>query len=365
MRIPGYRGSSRDFRVEMSRTKKSGVKQEMDQLKGAATGAEDRPDTAMNRRAFLAGAAATTAFTALGGAAAQSPSVDEIPVIDTHIHIFDGTRPLGADYMGSPAYQAISKTSLPSMYSPQARPAGIIGAMVVESSSWIDENLWYLEMCRTDRIMMGVSGTLNTGLPIFGNYLEHFHKDPLFRAIRARLFPFYEEKNGRVTLKPEHLSNLKLLAEADLTLDTANPSMGLMRGNVLLADAIPNLRIIMDHLPSFDPTPENQKAYEKVIADMAGRPNIFVKLTEVYHPRLSDGVIVRDFETLRTRLEFLYRAFGEDRVLFGSDYPNSYGVATIAQEVGLMKRFFSTKSRESAEKYFWKNAMRIYKLNLT
>ena len=66
-----------------------------------------------------------------------------------------------------------------------------------------------------------------------------------------------------------------------------------------------------------------------------------------------------------TRLEYLFDAFGEDRVMFGTDYPNSYGVATIPEEVALMKRFFSTKSRETAEKYFWKNATRIYKLSLT
>ena len=48
-------------------------------------------------------------------------------------------------------------------------------------------------------------------------------------------------------------------------------------------------------------------------------------------------------------------------MIFGTDYPNSYGVATIPEEVGLMKRFFSTKSREAAEKYFWKNSARVYK----
>jgi L-fuconolactonase len=95
---------------------------------------------------------------------------------------------------------------------------------------------------------------------------------------------------------------------------------------------------------------------------MAQCPNIFVKLTEVYHPRISDGVVVRDYETLRTRLEYLYDAFGPDRVLFGSDYPNSYGVATIAEQVELMKKFFSTKPKDSAEKYFWQNAMRVYRL---
>jgi len=249
------------------------------------------------------------------------------------------------------------------MYSPQARPVGIIGAVVVESSSWIDDNLWYLQQCRTDPIMLGVSGTLNPAQSDFGKYVTHFSKDPMFRAIRSSRF--YDADNGKVTLKADQVANLRLLAEADLALDTANPTMDLMQANVQLADAIPNLRIIMDHLPTFDPTPGNQQAYEGVVKGMADRPNIFVKLTEVYHPRLTDNVIVRDYETLRTRLDYLFGAFGEDRVLFGTDYPNSYGVATIAEEVGLMKRFFSTKSRETAEKYFWKNATRIYKLSLT
>jgi L-fuconolactonase len=320
----------------------------------------------LSRRKFIGNAAmagaalsrAVDAFAA-GQAIAPAASTDGIPIIDSHIHLFDGTRPLGAGYMGSAAYHAISKTSLPSMYSPLAKPTGIVGAIVVESSALIDDNLWYLEVCRADPFMVGVSGNLDPGHPDFGLYVSHFHKDPLYRAIRAS--HFYNSDGGKVSLKPDNVANLKLLAQADLALDTANPSMDLMQANVLLADSIPSLRIIMDHLPSFDPTPDGQRAYEAVVKEMADRPNIFVKLSEVYHPRLLDGVIVKDYEPLRARLEYLYGIFGEDRVIFGSDYPNSYGVATIPEEVGLMKRFFSTKSREAAEKYFWKNSAQVYK----
>jgi L-fuconolactonase len=324
----------------------------------------DNVQKGLSRRSFLACAAATATVAAWGGAEAQSSPVDNIPIIDAHIHLFDGTRTLGAGYMGSPAYRAISKTSLPSMYSALARPVGVVGAIIVESSAWIDDNLWYLDICRADPFMVGVSGSLNPEQSDFGKYVTHFQKDPLFRAIRSSRFYTAENgkvDDGKVALKADQVINLKLLAQADLALDTANPSMNLMRANVLLADAIPDLRIIMDHLPSFDPTADNQQAYEAVVKDMAQRPNIFVKLTEVYHPRTSDGVIVKDYTPLRVRLEYLFDAFGEDRVMFGSDYPNSYGVATIPEEVGLAKSFFSTKSREVAEKYFWKNSARIYK----
>jgi L-fucono-1,5-lactonase len=320
----------------------------------------------VNRRDFLAGvAAAAVTAAAPGGARARTASIDDIPIIDSHIHLFDGNRTLfGKGYLGSAAYRAKSNVSLPAMYAPLARPSGIVGAICVQSSFWIDDNLWYLQICRADPIMVAVSGTLDASCPSFGRYVEHFHRDPLFRAIRV--WHFYEESRGKVRLIPEQVQNLKLLADADLALDTANPTLALMQANVLLADAVPGLRIIMDHLPAFDPTPQNRAQYESLVRQMAERPNLFVKLTEAYHPYMvyegvKDGKIVKSYDALRPRIEYLYDAFGEDRVLFGTDYPNSYGVATIPQEVGLMKRFFLGKSRAQAEKFFWRNSARVYK----
>ena len=241
-------------------------------------------------------------------ARAQTNPTDSIPIIDAHIHLFDASQQVGAEYMGSPEYAAISKASLPSMYEPLAKADGVVGAIVVESSDWIDDNLWYLEVCRANPFMVGVSGTLNPEMRDFGQYVDHFHKDPLFRAIRYRSSNFYSKEKGSVVLKPDQVANLKLLAQADLALDTANPSMDLMRANVMLADALPDLRIIMDHLPSFDAAPDGEQAYQAVVKAMAGQPNIFVKLTEAYHLRQSDGMIVRDYEPLRARLEYLYRS---------------------------------------------------------
>jgi L-fuconolactonase len=286
-------------------------------------------------------------------------SVDTMPIIDAHIHLFDGRRTQGTGYMGSAAYRAQSQISLPSLYAQLARPSGVVGAIIVESSARLEDNDWYLEVSQADPFMVGVSGRLDPYSPEFGNQVARLRTNPLYRAIRASRY--YTNTDGKITLDHVAVDNLKLLAQADLGHDTANPSMALMTANVMLADAIPNLRIIMDHLPSFDPAPESQAAYEAVVKEMAARANIFVKLTEVYHPRVDTKQIVDAYAPLHDRLEYLYGLFGEDRVIFGTDYPNSYGVATISEQVGLMKRFFSTKTRVQAEKYFWRNAARVYK----
>lgn len=313
----------------------------------------------MNRRMFLGGlgaaslAAQTEVATPGRPQATDSfgPSVDGVPVIDSHIHLFDGTRPQGASYMGSDAYRALSKRSLPELYEPLARPAGIVGAVVVESSAWVEENLWYLMVSEPSPFIVGVSGRLDPYKPEFGEYLERYSKNPLYRAIRASRFS--TEANGKVTLDAVAVDNLKLLAEADLANDTGSGSIAQMTAIVMLSDAVPDLRLILNHVPRFDPDASEQAAYEALVKELAARPNIFAKLSAAYRSNNHAGI--------PDRLEYLYRAFGEDRVIFGTDYPNSYGVATISEEVGLLKKFFATKTRAQAEKFFWGNAGRAYK----
>ena len=310
----------------------------------------------MGRRNVLVGAAGLVLGPSLAGPVEAAAETQ--PIIDSHIHLFDGTRPQGATYMGSKAYAATSRVSLPAGYRKLAEPAGITGAIVIESSPWIEDNLWYLEIARADPIMVGVVGRLDTAAPDFAATVSRYAKDPLYRGIRFTRF--YHADGDASVLNPDAVEGMRALAAHDLVLDTANPSMALLKADLLLSKAVPELRIILDHLPAFDPSPEMRPAYEALIDQLAQQPNIFVKLTEVYHP-LPDGTIVTGYDALHARLDYLFGKFGEDRVMYGSDYPNSYGVATIPQSVDLMKRFYATKPKAARDKYFWANSQRIYK----
>jgi L-fuconolactonase len=220
----------------------------------------------ISRREFIGTAA--MAGVALAGsmktALAAAPGWIAIPDHRLAYSSVRPTRPVFSGYMGSQAYRALNKPSLPSMYSRWPNPQAIVGAIVVESSGWIDDNLWYWRCAGPIRSWWGSRGASIRGRRTLADM------SPTLPATRC-IAPFAragsttltsKADDGKVTLKPDQVANLKLLAQADLALDTANPSMNLMQANVLLADAIPNLRIIMDHLPSFDPTPDGQAAYE-------------------------------------------------------------------------------------------------------
>jgi L-fuconolactonase len=305
----------------------------------------------VNRRQFLvgAGAAAIAAMNPLEIAHAAQP---RIPIIDTHIHLFDASRPQGAPYKGPPEFT--SHVSLPAEYRAMSAPFGVVGAIVVEASNWIEDNLWVLEVSQRDSIMVGVVGRLEPEKPEFPEYLERYHKNPLYRGIRVnqRYFPALLDNLAA-------MDSLKLLAQADLVMDTANPSVDLLQSMVRLNDKIPELRIVIDHLPVLDPKPEELSTYRSALAEIRSRPNIYVKLSEILHR--VEGKVATDLASHRERLDYLVSVFGEDRILFGSDYPNSVGTATFEQVVTLVKDYFASKPHAIAEKCFWRNSLRCYK----
>ena len=312
----------------------------------------------LTRRAFL------TEVTAIGGIVAASPRVmrsqssdrpSSIPIIDTHIHLFDPTRPQGAPYSGPPGVPV--EPSLPPRYRKLAAPLGIVGAIKIEASPWVEDNLWVLEVAERDTIIVGVVGNLEPDKPDFGEMLARYHKNPLFRGIR------YGNLWGRdITKQADNgafIDGLRLLVQADLVLDTANPRVNLLQAIVRITDKVPDLRVVLDHLPGLDPTPETQQAYDDALKELRQRPRVFVKLSAVIHR--VNGQIATDLAPYRDRLNSLVNTFGEDRIVFGSDWPNSDGVAPIDKVVGVVREFFQTQPQRVAEKYFWKNSLAAYK----
>jgi predicted TIM-barrel fold metal-dependent hydrolase len=304
--------------------------------------------------------AATGAFSALAltrGADGCATEARGIPIIDSHIHLFDANRPQGAPYVGPKEFT--SHVSLPAAYRALASPLGIVGALAVEASPWLEDNLWVLEVAQVDPIMVGTVGFLEPDKPEFPEYLERYHRNPLYRGIRLRVDPNAGSKFEAQVGEPEVIKNLGRLSEADLVLDTTNPSLELLRGVIRVNDKVPDLRIIVDHLPVLDPTPAQQADYEAALAEIRQRPNIFVKLSEILH-RVHD-IVAAELPAHRERLDYLMSIFGEDRVLFASDYPNFVGTATLDQVTSLVERYFAARPRAVAEKFFWRNSLRCYK----
>ncbi len=296
----------------------------------------------MTRRTFLLSAAAAGAL--------------PYAAIDTHIHLFDPHRAGGIPW--PPANDPIrSKPTYPSRFREVAGPLGMAGAVVVECSPRIEDNQWVLEVAAKDPVVVGLVGFLDAGRPGFGNHLERFTQNPLFRGIR------YGNLWGRDLAQqlgnPQFIRDMRLLAEAGLSLDTANPNLNLLEAMLRLGDRAPNLRMVVDHLPKMAVASGERGRYELVLREFAQRSQTYVKISAVL--RKVDGRISHDPEDYRPVLEPIIEAFGEDRVLYGSDWPNSEPLGTYAEVLGIVRSYFAERAPRVREKYFRLNSRAAYR----
>jgi predicted TIM-barrel fold metal-dependent hydrolase len=311
----------------------------------------------MERREFLAGAAAALSASVAQAAAPQSSkSLADIPIIDTHVHLFDSRRPQGVPYAGSPEWARDKHgVALPSIYRAYAAPLGIVGAIELEASPWVEDNLWVLEQMATDTMFVGTVGDLEPEKSDFAELFDRFRKNPMFLGIRCG--NIWNRDVSKQVADPKFIDGLKRVADADMVMDSANPTVGLLRTMIEINDKVPGLRIVLDHLPQLDPTPAEEADYKALLKEIHARPKINAKLSEIDHRSMK----ARGLAAHKARLDQLMEAFGEDRVVFGSDWPNSWGTATPAQIVDIARAYFATRSHAAAEKYFWKNSLAIYK----
>lgn len=257
-------------------------------------------------------------------------------ILDAHIHLFDPTRSQGVPWPGKSALPATSER-----LQAVATPWGVVGAIHVEASPWLEDNDWVLKTIEKDPFLVGMVGNLDPLDGQFGKRLERYGRHPKFLGIRYG--NLWGRNLAQDVEKPRFLDAMLELARAGLTLDSANPNAELLAGLRRLSDAVPDLRIVIDHLPSFA-TPD-----VGVLRALAQRP-VYVKVS--MFPQGSEGVATE-------RMALALETFGPERVIFGSDWPNSAGNwRTYAQAVQLVQPYFVAK----APGYFAANARAAYRL---
>jgi predicted TIM-barrel fold metal-dependent hydrolase len=262
--------------------------------------------------------------------------------------LFDARRPQGVPYAGSDVWKKeTGGVALPATYRKMAQPLNIVGAIELEASPWVEDNLWVLEQMQTDTLYVGTVGDLEPEKPDFRELFDRFRKNPMFLGIRCGLIW------GRDVTKqaddPKFIDGLKRVADADLVMDTANPNLALLRTMVKLNDKIPNLRIMCDHMMHYLPKPEERAAYTAVLKEIKGRPNIWGKLSDMENR----DIPARGLAQVKDRLDVLMDCFGEDRVVFGTKLgPKPGAWRHRSQIVTLARAYFATRSRAEAEEVF-------------
>jgi len=273
-------------------------------------------------------------------------------IIDTHIHLYDPSRPQGVLWP-SPDDEVLYRTVLPEHYKALAVPEGVTGVVIVEASEWVEDNQWILNIAINEPLIVGFVGNLQLGSEDFEKNLNRFFVNPLFRGIRPR-------GSSIKNIEPKSLTDIERLAGKNLSLDLL-VGPGDLSDVAYLAKRIPELRIVINHIAGVRidgkaPDP----AWVEGMQMAAENPGVYCKVSGLVEVTQNKPAPT-DVGYYTPTLDVLWDAFGEDRLVYGSNWPVSERFADYATVQKIVMEYFKGKGQGATEKYFWKNSKAAYK----
>ncbi len=276
-------------------------------------------------------------------------------IVDCHTHFYDPTRPQGVPW--PPKGDArLYRPVFPADHQALARPLGVTGTVVVEASEWLEDNQWVLDLAAREPHILAMVGNLKVGEDAFAANLRRFASNPLFRGIRIRGADMKRLDDAAVR------RDLRLLADHDLALDV-NGGPELLPSVALLANDLPGLRLIIDHVSNVridGRTPPRD--WQDGMARASAFPNVYCKMSGLVEGSgRRGGGAPRDLKFYRPILDHVWRNFGEDRVIYGSNWPVSEWFADFATVHGIVAAYSAEKGASARRKVFAENARAFYK----
>ena len=293
----------------------------------------------------------------------DSDSDDGLPrvrhMIDTHIHLYDPRRPDGVPWP-PPDDEVLYKPHLPDEFKRVSRSSGLTGVVIVEASERLADNRWVLDLVDGDDYFVALVGNIDPYRDDFDARLQELRRDKRFVGVRARNPEPIDYTNTKV------LESFRALATSGLSLDFLASGQGVQDVENVdrLARAVPDLRIIVDHVIGYaidgkEPDPDWVRAVDR----LAQNPNVYCKISGLYQ-RCVEQPAPHDDAHYRSVLDVIWRSFGERRLIYGSNWPCTKKSGDYTSFVRLVSSYFADKGQEAVERYFWKNANDAYRLDL-
>lgn len=289
------------------------------------------------------------------------------PIVDANVHLWDTAR--------NPVFWLADRTlvrdmignydSLPDAYT-LAEYERETASLEVRGIVWSDagaadpvaaaEWVW-----RQDEGRELVTGLVSLGDPAaveFGDLVERLGRIPLVTSVRVRLTPDFGQgaaSEGSFLDRPLVLDHLTLLARRNLvaTIEAASDQLGQV---VRLADALPDLRVVVDHFgwPS-DLSDAGRDRHLDRLAALAARTNVATRLDAL-------GTIFGSWDTddVRSWLLPVVDLFGADRCMIGSDLPIERLRSTVGRLYAAYDQIFGEYPTDARRKLFGDTAEQWY-----
>lgn len=242
----------------------------------------------------------------------------DLAIVDTHVHVWRFDAPWMAWLNDRPDSWDVVRRDIPwSELRGELDRANVRNLILVQASPDCEESRTYLQLAAEQPAILGVVGWVSLrSLAATQGGLALLEGPGFDKLVGVRNNHGWEP-DGEVLATPAVLDSCRLLAERGLTLDLHFRDQRELALALALADAVPGLTLIIDHLGKpLIREPALFGDWKQAMGELAGRPNVFLKYsgwaTFLGNARAED---------VRDHAAHALETFGAERMMFGSNWP--------------------------------------------
>jgi L-fuconolactonase len=279
------------------------------------------------------------------------------PLIDTHVHFWD---PAHFRMTWLDKNELLNKRYSVPEY--REHTAGVdIEAMVylevgLESAYALLEPRWVLERAKEDPRIQGIvaQAPLEFGDQVRAFLEELVHISPLVKGVRR----IVQGEDPKFCLSPRFIKGTQLLAEYKLSCDICINHRQ-VASTVELVKQCPKTQFVLDHIGKPNIKEHVLDPWRDQIKELAALPNVMCKISGVATEADRDHWSIED---VRPYVAHVLQSFGEDRVMFGGDWPVALLATKYDRWVKTVDALTESWQPEAKKKLFADNARRFYRL---
>ena len=275
--------------------------------------------------------------------------------IDTHQHFWNMSK---TDYPWLiPAYGPIYANFYPRDLEPQLKAAGIDQTVLVQSMDSYEDTAAMLTQAEDFDWIGAVVGWV----PLLDHdaerkALDRYSKHPKFRGIRHLI---HEEKDPDWVVQPKVIEGLKILADYGMSFDVVAVFPNHLKHVPTLAEKVPNLTLIIDHLAKPPIKDKQMGAWADQMAAAAQYPNVYAKVSGLNTAADWANWSAAD---LKPYIDFAIEKFGAERLMFGSDWPVAILAGDYAKVWAETNQALAGRSPAEIDAVLGGTAMKAYRL---
>lgn len=270
--------------------------------------------------------------------------------IDAHQHFW---RYDAVEYPWIAPHWPIRQDYLPDDLAPLLTECRMDGCIAVQARQSLEETYWLLKLAEQHSMIVGVVGWVDLCNDHVADQLDSLAGYSKLVGVRHVV---QDEPDDEFMLRNEFQRGIQAVQDRGLTYDLLIFPQQLPAACQLVKN-FPQQRFVLDHLAKPLIKDGQLSPWDQQIQQLAGHSNVYCKISGMVTEARWHAWHPTDFEPY---LDLIAKAFGPERLMFGSDWPVALLAGSYRCVYELSYQYVDRKMADASSQIFGENARRFY-----